>query len=68
MKIVKIKELKKGDFFTLKPYGDYPTELQVYVKDEYCRSAKKYFGYKYGDVNFSRLFSGEKEVYTDFIF
>ena len=35
MKQVMIKELKKGDFFTLRDYGEYPDESRVYVRGEY---------------------------------
>lgn len=64
---MKIKQLKKGDFFTLKPFSD-PTDSQVYVRDEYDKSEKKYWVYKFSDVNSGRFMSGEKEVFTDFTF
>lgn len=67
MKTCKVKDLKKGDFFTLKPI-DEPTENQVYVRDFYARDVKKYCAYKYGDCNYSRCFSGDKVVYIDFYF
>lgn len=67
MEEVKIKDIKKGEFFTLKPI-EYPTDMQVYIKDEYDRSEKKYSCYKYGDVCFSRSFKADKVVYTGFTF
>lgn len=62
-----IKEIKKGDYFTLKPIEE-PKESQVYVRGEYDRSEKKYSCYKFSDTNAERFFAGTKEVYTDFIF
>ena len=38
---MKIQELKKGDYFTLKPIAE-PKESQVYVYDGYDRSERKY--------------------------
>ncbi len=62
-----IKELKKGEFFTLKPIAE-PKESQVYVRGEYDRSEKKYECYKFNDMNAFRYYKGDKEIYTDFIF
>lgn len=65
--IMKIKDLKKGDFFTLKPL-EYPNENQVYIRGEYDRASKKYDCGKFSDISYSMLFKGDKKVYTDFIF
>ena len=62
-----IKELKKGEFFTLKPIAE-PKESQVYIRGEYDRSEKKYECYKFNDMNAFRYYKGEKEIYTDFVF
>lgn len=62
-----VKELKKGDYFTLKPIEE-PKESQVYVRGEYDRSEKKYSCYKFSDVNAERFYKGDKEVFVDFIF
>ena len=62
-----IKELKKGEFFTLKPIAE-PKESQVYIRGEYDRSEKKYECYKFNDMNAFRYYKGDKEIYTDFIF
>lgn len=62
-----IKELKKGEYFTIKQI-DNPTENQVYVRGDYDRSERKYECYKFADVCSFRYFKGDKEVYTDFIF
>lgn len=63
-----IKELKQGAFFTLKDYGEYPTESRVYIRGEYNKSLKQYEIYKYNDVNDFRYVKGTKEVYAGFTF
>ena len=67
MKETTIKQLKPGDFFTLKPIEE-PTENRVYVRDEYDRTEKRYYCYKFSDVNSGRYMPGNKTVYTDFTF
>lgn len=67
LKAVKIKDLKQGDFFTLKP-GIYPTEKQVYERGAFERSEKKYSCTRYDDFCAERFFKGDKIVYIDFIF
>jgi hypothetical protein len=62
-----IKELKKGDYFTIKPIEN-PTEKQVYIRGEYDRSTKKYYCGRFDDISYEKLFSADKEVYTDFTF
>ena len=42
---MKLKELKKGDWFTLKNISE-PKDNQVWIKDEYNRSSKKISLYK----------------------
>lgn len=64
---MKLKELKNGEMFTLKPI-EYPKESQVYIREEYDRSTKKYICIKWSDVNAERLLKGDKEVYTEFYF
>lgn len=64
---MKIKELKKGDFFTKRQIEN-PSELQVWVRSDYVRSEGKYECYLFGDVNHTSLIKGDKEVFTDFIF
>lgn len=67
MQKIKLKELKKGDYFTLKPI-EYPEDRQVYIRGDYERSNKKYSVCKFDDVNNERFIKGDKEVFTDFIF
>lgn len=64
---MKIRELKQGDYFTLKQI-DEPKESQVWVRGEYDRSTKKYSAINFSDMNRERLFKGDKEVFVDFIF
>lgn len=64
---MKLKDLKVGEYFTLKPIEE-PTENQVYIRGEYDRSEKKYDCGKFSDISYSRMFDGNKEVYTDFTF
>lgn len=64
---MQLKDLKKGDYFTLKPI-EYPTEKQVFVRGEYSRESKKYNVVHFDDINHERLLKGETTVYTDFIF
>lgn len=62
-----VKDLKKGDYFTLKPVAE-PKESQVYVKGEYDKSTKTYSCYKFSDINSERFLKGNKEIFTDMIF
>ena len=69
MKEVMVKELKKGDFYTLKDYGDEPDESKVYIRDEYDRSEKKYLALKFTDYLGTGVYhKGDRKVFTDFIF
>jgi len=63
----KIKDLKIGEFFTLRKIDD-PKESQVYIRGEYDRSLRKFICGKFDDISASRNFSGDKEVYTEFVF
>ena len=64
---MKLKQLKKGDLFTLKPIP-YPTDRQVYIRDEYDRSERRYMCGRRDDISYSRLLKPDTEVYTDFIY
>lgn len=67
MASVKVKDLKKGTWFTLKPV-EYPKDSQVFIKEEYDLSEKKYWASKFSDISDGRYISGNKEVYVDFVF
>ena len=62
-----VKDLKIGEWFTLKPI-ECPTDKQVFIRDEYCREEKKYICGRYDDISYSRLLEGTTPVYTDFTF
>lgn len=64
---MKIRELKQGDYFTLKQI-DEPKESQVWIRGEYDRSTRTYSATNFSDMNRERCFKGDKEVFTDFIF
>jgi len=64
---MKVKELKRGEFFTKKSNPS-PLDSQVWVRGDYDRSAKKYECHRYDDVNTFCYLSGAREVYTDLIF
>lgn len=61
---MKLKELKKGDFFKLKDSETAP----VWVKGEYVRSEKRYSTHKFDDTNHERFVSGKVDVITGFEF
>lgn len=63
----KIRGLKKDEYFTLRPVEE-PKESQVWVMDGYDRGERKWYAYKFADVNDGRYFSGDKEVCTGFTF
>ena len=64
---MKLKDLKKGDWFTLKNFSE-PKDNQVWIKNEYNRSSKKYICIRYSDISDLKEVSGDKEVYTNFTF
>lgn len=64
---MKLKDLKQGDWFTLKPIEE-PTESQVYIRGEYDRTERKYVCGKFSDISFSRSLKGDTTVYTEFTF
>lgn len=66
---MKLRELKHGDFFTLKSFsGKTPTDKQVYIKGDYDRSSRKYDCGRADDISYSRLFKADTEIYTDFVY
>ena len=62
-----IRELKKGELFTIKPIEN-PTDNQVWVRGDYDRETRTYSAIRYSDMNSERFFPGTKTVYTDFTF
>ena len=62
-----VKELKPGQWFTLKPIEE-PKQNQVYIRGEYDRTDKKYCCGRFDDISYSRMLNGNKEVYINFTF
>lgn len=66
---MKLKELKRGEYFTRKAMNEKEAKLsQVYIKEDYDRSTKKYWCQKWDDISKGMELKGDTEVYTDFIF
>lgn len=64
---MKLKELKKGAWFTLKPIPS-PAPSQVWIRGDYDRTEKRYSAINWEDMNRERLLSGDREVFVDFTF
>lgn len=64
---MKLKDLKPGDMFTKKNIPE-PKEHQVWIKQAYDRSAKKYEIMRWDDICDTQLMDGNKEVFVDFTF
>lgn len=62
-----IKELKKGDWLTLKPIAE-PKENQVWIRGEYDRATNRYSLTNWADINRERFVKGTAAAYTDFTF
>lgn len=72
-RMIEVKELAKyrkyGEkFFTLKPCEDDPKESIVWVLDEYDRSEKAYYCYRFSDINHGKYIKGNKQVFVGFTF
>lgn len=66
---MKLKQLKKGDFFTLKQMHEQEAKAKdIYIKLEYDRSLRKYECQAFSDINYWKYLKPDTEVYTDFIF
>jgi len=63
----KLKDLKRGEYFTLKPIAE-PTERQVYIRGDYDRFDKRYECMRFDDISLARMLKGDTYVYTDFTF
>lgn len=73
MKPVLLKQVKRGEFFTLTDKVKYNEDGEVlsryvYVRDAYDREIKKYEVYKFDDVCAYRFMKGTRIVYVDFCF
>ena len=66
---MKLKELKRGDYFTRQPMHEQEAKAsQVYIKEDYDRSTKKYWCQKWDDISRGIELKGDTEVYQDFTF
>jgi hypothetical protein len=66
---MKLKELKRGEYFTRKSLHEHEAKpSQVYIKEDYNRSTKKYWCQKWDDISRGIELNGDTEVYTDFTF
>ena len=66
---MKLEELKRGEYFTRKPmYEQEAKPSQIYIKEDYDRSTKKYWCQKWDDISRGVELKGDAEVYTDFTF
>lgn len=66
---MKLKELKHGDYFTRKPLSNKEAKpSQVYIKQDYNHSSKKYWCQKWDNISKGIELKGDIEVYQDFIF
>lgn len=73
MKPTLLKNVKKGDYFTLTDKVKFNEDGEVlskyvYVRSDYERDIKKYEVYKFDDVNDFRYLKGDRIVYVDFFF
>ncbi len=64
---MKIKDLKKGDLFTINAIPE-PRKNQVYIRGEYDKSNKTYSCTRYDDMNNERFYKGDKPVFVSFTF
>lgn len=64
---MKLKDLKRGEYFTKKAI-DSPAESQVWIRGDYDRSTKSYECSRFDDVCSTQFIRADKEVFVDFVF
>lgn len=62
-----VKELKKGEFFTLVNDAE-PLPHQVWIRGDYDRSSKTYSCIRFTDCNSERFLKGNRPCYIEFTF
>lgn len=67
MQAIKLKDLKKGEWFTRKEI-EHPNDSQVFIRGDYCREDKKYYNQRYSDINSEIALKGDTVVYIGFTF
>lgn len=60
---VKMRDIKKGEFFKRKADAK-----KVYIRGEYCRSTRKYIGDDTDDISREILIKGDALVYVGFTY
>lgn len=60
-----LDKLKKGDLFTIHDIEE-PQEYQVWVRDEYDRSERKYLCHNYANNSRWRYFKGNTIIFDVF--
>lgn len=73
MRPILLKDVKRGEFFTLTDkvkHNDDGTvnSVYVYVRDAYIREDKKYEVHKFDDFCRCSYFKGTRRVWVDFLF
>lgn len=73
MKPVLLKQVKRGEFFTLTDKVKFNEDGEVlsryvYIRSDYDREIKKYEVYKNDDMNDYRFMKGTRIVWIDFCF
>lgn len=73
MKPVLLKDVRRGEYFTLTDKVKYNEDGEVlskyvYIRSDYDREIKKYEVYKNDDMNDCRFMKGTRIVWIDFIF
>ena len=65
--MIPLRKLKYGQYFTLSKV-EYPTERQVWIRDEYDREDKKYLCYNFADTSKYKYIAGDRKVYSSYEF
>lgn len=73
MKPVLLKDVRRGEYFTLTDKVKYNEDGEVlskyvYIRSDYDREIKKYEVYKNDDMNDYRFMKGTRIVWIDFTF
>lgn len=65
----RIRDCSQGDFFTWRRRDEEPVSSNhVWVRGEYDRSYRKYWCYRFDDVNSGRYVSGDHLCFADITF
>lgn len=64
---IKLKDLKRGEWFIRKP-NEYPKEKQVFIRGDYLRGTRKYECQRFNDISDFICLKEDTTVYVDFVF